>query len=54
MAQIEFPGVDTLFLGRLIGLETIEAPLDWSGMRVKGRFHRLSKFKLTDVYFYTM
>lgn len=52
LAQISFPDVDTLFLARIIGLEPEEATLDWIGMKVKGRFRRLSKFKPTDVYFY--
>jgi uncharacterized OB-fold protein len=52
LAQVEFPGVDTLFLARIIGLDPDEASLDWIGMKVKGRFRRLSKFKPTDVYFY--
>ena len=52
LALIEFPGVDTLFLARLIGLDPDEANLDWIGMKVKGQFRRLSKFKPTDVYFY--
>jgi uncharacterized OB-fold protein len=54
LALIDFPGVDTLFLARIIGLEPEEANLDWIGMRVKGRFRRLSKFKPTDVYFYPL
>lgn len=52
LALIEFPGVDTLFLTRLVGVDPQEASLDWIGMKVKGRFRRLSKFKPTDVYFY--
>jgi hypothetical protein len=52
LALIEFPGVDTLFLARLTGIAPEEASLDWIGMKVKGRFRRLSKFKPTDVYFY--
>ncbi len=52
LAQIEFPGVDTLFMARLTGLDPAEASLDWIGMRVRGRFRRLSKFKPTDIYFY--
>ena len=52
LALIELPGVDTLFLARLIGVQVDEASLDWIGMKVKGRFRRLSKFKPTDVYFY--
>lgn len=52
LALIEFPGVNTLFLSRLIGVEPDDANLDWIGMKVKGRYRRLSKFKPTDVYFY--
>ncbi len=52
LALIELPGVDTLFLARLIDVDPHAASLDWIGMKVKGRFRRLSKFKPTDVYFY--
>jgi hypothetical protein len=52
LAQVEFPGVDTLFLTRLAGVDPHQASIDWIGMKVKGRFRRLSKFKPTDVYFY--
>ncbi len=52
LALVEFPGVNTLFLARLIDLDPDDAGLDWIGMKVKGRFRRLSKFKPTDVYFY--
>jgi uncharacterized OB-fold protein len=52
LALIEFPGVNTLFLARLIGVDPEEASINWIGMKVKGRFRRLSKFKPTDVYFY--
>lgn len=52
LALVQFPGVDTLFLARLIGVDPNEASLDWIGMPVKGRFRRLSKFKPTDIYFY--
>ena len=51
LALIEFDGVDSLFLTRLIGLDPHEASLDWIGMKVKPKFRRLSKFKPTDVYF---
>ncbi|HEY3354553.1 MAG TPA: Zn-ribbon domain-containing OB-fold protein [Polyangia bacterium] len=51
LALIEFAGVDTLFLTRLVGLDPAEATLDWVGMDVKAKFRRLSKFKPTDVYF---
>jgi uncharacterized OB-fold protein len=52
LALIEFEGVDTLFLTRLVGVDPLEASTDWIGMRVKGRFLRNSKLKPTDVYFY--
>jgi uncharacterized OB-fold protein len=52
LALIEFPKVDTLFLARLIGVNPNEASLEWIGMKVRGRFRRLSKFKPTDIYFY--
>jgi uncharacterized OB-fold protein len=45
---VEFDGVDTLFLSRLIGVEPDEVAID---MPVKARFLRNSKFKATDVYF---
>jgi len=54
LALIEFEGADTLFLGRLIGLDPNAAGLDWVGMRVGLRFRRNSKFKPTDVYFYPL
>jgi uncharacterized OB-fold protein len=52
LVQVEFPGVNTLFLARLIGVDPEKASTDWIGMKVKGRFRRLSKFQPTDVYFY--
>ncbi len=45
---VEFDGVDTLFLSRLIGAEPHEVAI---GMPVRARFLRNSKFKPTDVYF---
>jgi len=51
LALIEFEGVNTLFLTRLLGIDPYEASLDWIGMEVKPRYRRLSKFKPTDVYF---
>lgn len=51
LALIEFEEVNTLFLTRLVGLESADASLDWVGMKVRARFRRLSKFKPTDVYF---
>ena len=52
LIQVQYPGVDTLFLARLVGVDPEEASIDWIGMKVKGRFRRLSKFKPTDLYFY--
>jgi hypothetical protein len=52
LALIAFPGVDTLFLARLVGVEPQEATIDWIGMEVQGRFRRLSKLKPTDIYFH--
>ncbi len=54
LALIEFAGADTLFLGRLLGLDPHAPTLDWIGMRVGLRFRRNSKFKPTDVYFYPL
>lgn len=51
LALIEFEGVDTLLLTRLIGVDPNQATLDWIGMPVEAKFRRLSKLKPTDVYF---
>lgn len=51
LALIEFKGVNTLFLTRVIGLDAGQASLDWIGLNVRARFRRLSKFNPTDVYF---
>ena len=48
---VDFEGTNTLFLGRLMGVDPNEASLDWIGMPVKARYLRNSKFKPTDVYF---
>ncbi|MBI4318035.1 MAG: Zn-ribbon domain-containing OB-fold protein [Chloroflexi bacterium] len=45
---VEFDGVDTLFLSRLVGVSSEDVRI---GMPVKAQFLRLSKFKPTDVYF---
>jgi|TARA_B100000315_G_scaffold213114_1_gene210881 hypothetical protein len=45
---VEFEGVDTLFLSRLIGIEERDIKI---GMEIKAKFLRNSKFKVTDVYF---
>ena len=51
LALIEFDGVDTLFLARLMGIDPHQASLDWIGMEVEPRFLRNSKLRPTDVYF---
>jgi hypothetical protein len=51
LVLIEYEGVDTLFLARLLGVDPEEASLDWIGMPVQPRFLRNSKLKPTDVYF---
>lgn len=51
LALIEFEGVNTLLLTRILGLDPMEATLDWIGMDVQPKFLRNSKLKPTDVYF---
>lgn len=51
LALIEFEGVDTMFLTRLVGVDPLKPTLDWIHMDVKAKFVRNSKFKPTDVYF---
>jgi uncharacterized OB-fold protein len=51
LCLIEFDGVHTLFLSRLLGVDPDQASLDWIGMDVRPRFLRNSKLKPTDVYF---
>ena len=51
LIQVEWPGVDTLFLARLVGMDPADASLDWVGMKVRAQFRRNSKFTPTDVYF---
>jgi len=51
LALVEFEGVNTLLLTRLMGVDPMQASLDWIGMAVKPRFLRNSKLKPTDVYF---
>lgn len=51
LALIQFEGVDTLLLTRMMGLDPMEASLDWIGMQVSPQFLRNSKLKPTDVYF---
>jgi len=51
LALIEFEGVNTLLLTRLMGVDPQAPSLDWIGMQVKPHFIRNSKLKPTDVYF---
>jgi len=51
LALVEFEGVNTLLLTRLLGVDPDAPTLDWIGMQVKPRFLRNSKLKPTDVYF---
>lgn len=51
LVLVEFEGVDTLLLSRLLGVNPEEASLDWIGMELQPRFLRNSKLKPTDVYF---
>ena len=51
LALIEFEGVNTLLLTRLMGVDPEEPALEWIGMRVQPHFLRNSKLKPTDVYF---
>ena len=48
LALIEFDGVNTLLLTRLVGLTEKEIKV---GMPVRAKFRRLAQFKPTDVYF---
>src|SRR5512143_3320841 len=48
---VEFEGVDTLFLARLVGVDPEAASIDWIGKKVQGHFLRNSKLKPTDIYF---
>ncbi len=51
LALIEFEGINTLLLTRLMGVDPAAPSLDWIGMKVKPSFLRNSKLKPTDVYF---
>jgi len=51
LALIEFKGVNTLLLTRMLGVDPEQATLDWIGKSVKPKFLRNSKLKPTDVYF---
>ncbi|MGA2503242.1 MAG: OB-fold domain-containing protein [Anaerolineales bacterium] len=51
LIQVEFDECNTLFLGRLIGVDPDDANIKWIGKKVKGRFLRNAKLKPTDIYF---
>ena len=51
LGLVEFEGVDTLLLTRIVGLDPEEATLDWIGLEVKAKFTKLTQIKPTDVYF---
>ncbi len=51
LALVEFEGVNTLLLTRILGIDPMQASLDWIGMSVQPQFLRNSKLKPTDVYF---
>ena len=48
LVLVEFAGVDTLFLSRLVGVEPDQVTI---GLPVRARFLRNAKFRATDVYF---
>ena len=48
LVLVEFQGIDTLFLARMIGVTQEELRV---GMRIRAQFRRNSKFDPTDVYF---
>ncbi len=51
LVLIQYEGVNTLFLARMMGVDPMEATLDWIGMEVHPKFMRNAKLKPTDVYF---
>jgi len=51
LIQVEFAECDTLFMGRLMGVDPHAAGIHWIGKEVEGRFLRNSKLKPTDIYF---
>ena len=48
LVLVEFDGVDTLFLSRLVGLERADIKI---GMKVKAKFRRKATWSVRDVYF---
>lgn len=51
LVMIEWPGIDTLFLGRLFGVDPEKPDLSWIGRKVTLKFLRKAKLSPTDVYF---
>ena len=51
LALIEFEGVNTLLLTRMMDMDPAAASLDWIGLPVTPKFLRNAKLKPTDVYF---
>ncbi len=51
LALVEYEGVNTLFLTRIMDVDLDDVSLDWIGMEVTPKFLRNSKLKPTDVYF---
>src|SRR5262249_13061379 len=48
LVLVEFDGVDTLFLSRLIGVERKDTHI---GMKVRSKFRRKATWSVRDVYF---
>ena len=48
LVLVEFDGVDTLFLSRLVGVERADIRID---MKVKAKFRRKATWSVRDVYF---
>ncbi len=48
LIMVEFEGVDSLFMARLIGVDHEDLKV---GMKVRAKFRRNQKFSPTDVYF---
>ena len=51
LGVLEYEGVNTLFLSRLVGFDTNSPSLDWVGKKVKRKFIRNSKMLPTDIYY---
>ncbi len=48
LIMVEFEGVDSLFMARLIGVDAEDLKV---GMKVRAKFRRNQRFSPTDVYF---